>query len=425
VILGLYRILTSLAGPLIDVAIRRRAREGREDAARIAERYGRSDLPRPAGNVVWFHAASVGESMSVLPLIAALMARRPDCHPLLTTGTVSSAKLLIDRLPKGASHQFAPIDRIDCVRRFLDHWRPQAGIWVESELWPNLIVESQARGLPMALVNARLSERSYGRWRLLRGTIGTLLRSFRVVLAQTPLNAKRLVELGAPSARTIGNLKHAAPPLLADPAEVGALLGAIASRPRWLAASTHPGEEAIAGRMHRELAPRHKRLLTVIVPRHAERGPAIAAELRSLGFALARRGAGEPIGEQTEIYLADTMGELGLFYRAVPIVFVGGSLVPHGGQNPLEPARLGAAVLHGPHMTNFPDILAELQQAGACEEVGNEVALARSLDRLLEEPALLRARGAAGRRAAQERAEVVTAVLDAITPILPGEHARP
>ncbi|MBD0270815.1 MAG: 3-deoxy-D-manno-octulosonic acid transferase [Acetobacteraceae bacterium] len=369
-----WRWAATAAAPLLRPYLRWRATRGKEVAARLAERRG-NGAARPPGRLLWLHAASVGETLSLLPLLEALAARAPDLGVLLTTGTATAAALLARRLPPALAdrvqHRFAPLDVPRWVDRFLAGWRPDAGALVESELWPNLIRAARRRGVPLALVNARFSERSSRRWlRWAPGLARELLSSLSPVLAQTPADAARLGAAGARLALCLGNLKDAAAPLPADPAELARLRGAVGGRPVFLAASTHPGEEAIVLDAHRRAAASGlPDLLTVIVPRHPHRGPAIAAEAAAGGMAVARRAAGEVPGPGTAVHVADTLGELGLFYRLAGVCLVGGSLVPHGGQNPLEPARLGCPILLGPHTANFAEPVARLLAAGGALRV--------------------------------------------------------
>lgn len=384
--LGLYRLLTVLLGPAVAVYLRRRQRAGREHPERMVERFGHAGRARPAGPLIWIHAASVGEALSVLPLIDLLAARPQAPAILLTTGTVTSARLMAERLPAGAIHQFVPVDVPGAVKRFLDHWRPDLALWLESEFWPNLIRATRARGTPMLLVNARLGHRSYRRWRRLPGIIRPVLACFSLCLAQSRAEAERLIELGAPQARYGGNLKAAASPLPADETALADLQAILGDRPRWLAASTHDGEEVIAGDCHQRLKTDFPGLLTTIVPRHPERGGAIRDALTVRGLVVAQRSASQMPDDATDIYLADTLGELGLFYRLNDIAFIGGSLVPHGGQNPLEAARLGCAILHGPHVFNFAETVGELTAAGAAHMVADGAALAAEVAALLAAP---------------------------------------
>ena len=367
-----WRWAAAAAPPLLRPYLRWRAARGKEIAARLPERRG-GGAARPPGRLLWLHAASVGETLSLLPLLEALAARAPDLGVLVTTGTATSAALLERRLPPALAarvrHRFAPLDVPRWVERFLAGWRPDAGALVESELWPNLIRAARRRGVPLALVNARFSERSARRWRRWApGLARDLLSALSPVLAQTPADAARLGAAGARLALCLGNLKDAAAPLPVDPVELARLREAVGGRPVFLAASTHPGEESIVLDAHRRaVASGLPGLLTVIVPRHPHRGPAVAAQAG--GLPTARRAAGEMPGPGTAVYVADTLGELGLFYRLAGACLVGGSLVPHGGQNPLEPARLGCPILLGPHTANFAEPVARLLAAGGALRV--------------------------------------------------------
>ena len=408
-ILALYRAATTIGEPLISAFLRRRMDDGKEDASRFPERQGIAGRSRPPGRLVWLHAASVGEAVSVLPVLERIQAR-PDMVALLTTGTVASAELMAGRLPAGAIHQYVPVDRPAWVRRFLDHWRPDLALWLESEFWPNLLTETSARGIPMVLLNGRVSPRSFARWRRYPGLARRLLQVFELCLGQTELDAERLRLLGARRVAAAGNLKFAAPPLPVDEAGLTAMKRALGTRPCWLAASTHAGEEAIVGAVHRALKPRFPGLLTIIVPRHPTRGRSIAGELTASGLTVARRGAGEPVTAATDILLADTIGELGLFMRMAPIVFMGKSLVQGGGQNPLEPARLGASILFGPMMDNFDQVASRLEAAKAAHLVRDQSGLTEAVAARLADPELV---GREGRRAS-ELAAAEAGVLDSI-----------
>ena len=336
----------------------------------------------------------------------------------MTTGTVTSAKLMSQRLPEGVIHQFVPLDHLSWVRRFLDHWRPDAALWVESELWPNLLSEAQERQIPLALVNARMSPGSFKNWRRLPGGLKSLLSAFELCLAQDDAQAERLRTLGAPKVLSVGNLKYAAEALPCDQRELSGLWEKIGRRPLWLAASTHPGEEEQLAEAHGQLREEHPGLLTLLVPRHAERGDAIAKLLGDRGLYVAQRSRGEEPDGETDVFLADTMGELGLFYRLSEIAFVGGSLVPHGGQNPLEPARLEAAILHGPHMQNFAPIVEALDRAGGAKQVADASELAEALHQLLNDSGQRRRMAEAARAVASAQEDVLERVLDALSPLL-------
>jgi 3-deoxy-D-manno-octulosonic-acid transferase len=414
--LRLYRGGSALLGPFTGLVLRQRARRGKEEPTRLGERRGESSQRRPAGRLAWLHGASVGETLSLLPVAERLVQR--GLSVLITSGTVTSARLVERRLPVGAIHQFVPIDVPRYVRRFLDHWRPDLVLIAESELWPNLIVEADKRSIPMVLVNARMSERSFQRWQRLLPMISALLARFDLCLAQTAGDADRLARLGAPRVDVVGNLKFDAPAPPADPLRVSALTGLIGGRPVWIAASTHPGEEEQIVAVHGALVQHFPGLLTIIAPRHPNRGEAVAAIATDTGLRTAMRSRGlEPDGA-TDVYVADTIGELGLFYRVAPIVFMGGSLVPHGGQNPIEPGKLGAAILHGPHVHNFAEVFAALDRDGGSVAVNDAQGLANALGRMLADTPRLRAMSRAAAETVDQLGGAVERTVLAVDPFL-------
>jgi 3-deoxy-D-manno-octulosonic-acid transferase len=406
--LRLYRGLGRALGPLLRAYLGWRRARGKEDPARFAERLGAASRPRPPGPLVWLHAASVGEATSSLALVARLLAERPDIGVLVTTGTVASAATMAARLPQGAIHQYVPVDHPRWVERFLDHWRPDLALWLESELWPNLVSATRARGIPMALLNGRLGARSFARWQRWPRLAAAIVGAFDLVLGQDEAQADRFRRLGARRALSLGDLKAGADPLPFDPAELARLQEAVRGRPLWLAASTQPGEEAIVAEAHRRLAERFPNLLTVLAPRH----PARADEVAALLPGVARRSLGE--APSAPFYLVDRLGELGLFYRLAGIVFVGGSLVPKGGHNPLEPALLDCAILMGPDRANCAAIAAELGVA----EVADAASLADAVGRLLADPAERARRAGAAAQAAARHRGVLDRVLAELGPFL-------
>jgi 3-deoxy-D-manno-octulosonic-acid transferase len=425
-----WTVAATLLAPVLRLNLRRRAAKGREIASRLAERRGIDPTPRPAGPLLWMHAASVGETLSILPVLEAL---RHRAKVLLTTGTVTSQTLLDQRIPEyglagDVLHRFAPLDVPPWVERFLSHWRPDAACFVESELWPNQVAACQAMGIPMMLVNARMSARSFGRWRYVPGLARQVLGGFTRVQARGEQDAERLRALGALRVESPGDLKFAAPPLPVDQAECDRLSCALAGRPVWLASSTHPGEEILIADAHHELARIYPGLLTIIAPRHPNRGPALAAELNA-----PRRAAGQDPPGDAGIWIADTVGELGLWYRLARIAFVGRSLVaPGGGQNPLEPARLGCAIAVGPHTGNFNDHVALLRDAGGLVEVADAPALARFVSGMLDNPGQRRRLGehaaASVRRHADlpaHTAEALLSLLAARPTISPADEREP
>src|SRR5215831_578856 len=381
--LSAYRIVAAAGAALAGQWLERRLARGKENPDRIAERRGEPGAVRPLGPLVWVHGASVGEFLAVAPLVERIRAR--GLTVLMTTGTVTSAELAERRLPPGAIHQFIPLDVPRFITRFLDYWHPDLALFVESDLWPNVILSASAHQIPMILVNGRMSERSYRRWHYFPKTVETLLRRFDLCLVRSPDDARRFGALGAPRISITGNLKFDVPALPVDVRKLAALTDATRGRIVLVAASTHPGEESVVVDAHHRLKVTFPNLLTIIAPRHPERGPAIAevAATAHLRAALRSRGASPACG--IDIYVFDTLGELGLIYRLAPIVFMGGSLVRHGGQNPIEAAKLGTAILHGPHVWNFADIYSALDAARGAEEIPEPAKLTAGFGALLSD----------------------------------------
>ncbi len=378
-----YKIATTVLSPLITLWLKMRLRKGKESKARFRERFGYSKLPRPKGLLVWLHAASVGETNSVLLLIEQLKANFPDIHILLTTGTVTSAQLIAKRNPKNVIHQFVPVDTDDATNRFLRKWRPDIGFWVESELWPNLVVNAKARGCFMIIINGRMSLNSFNSWQKYAVLmIFKMLSCFDLVFAQSEEDGQRFKSLGARDVRCLGNLKYDAATLTCNEEELFSMHNDIGYRQVWLAASTHEGEEEQVAKAHATLTANNPDLLTIIAPRHPERGRAIAELLSAYGK-VALRSRKDKITPETKFYIANTLGEMGLFYRLCEVVFMGGSLVPHGGQNPLEPARLRCCVLSGNNTENFSDIYSEMEKQNIYIKVQNAGELAKEVGMLL------------------------------------------
>lgn len=418
-LLSLYQAGTTALGPLVALYLARRMAHGKEDRDRFAERQGHASRARPPGPLVWVHAASNGEAISMLSLIDRLLVERPSLSVLVTTGTVTSARLLAHRLPADrAWHQYVPVDRPTYVRRFLDHWRPDLALWVESELWPNLVSETDRYGIPLLLLNGRMSLRSFRGWQRVPGLIGSLLACFELCLAQDEVQAERFRGLGAAAAGTVGDLKTAAAPLPFDENELARIAARAADRPLWLAASTHQGEEEAAAEAHRGLRRERPGLLTIIAPRHPSRADAITAMLEQRGLTVTRRSRGEVLDSSTDVYLADTLGELGLFYRLAGIAFIGGSLTPMGGHNPLEAALLDCAILHGPDMSNCAAMAQNLDSVGATILVHDAAELTAAIRRLLNDPVERAARAAAAGGVAANNRAVLDAVLQQIAPWL-------
>ena len=389
--LRLYGLAARVTEPVAPLLLRRRAGRGKEDPARLAERLGRSLIERPQGPLVWLHAVSVGEGLSLLPLVERLANERPDLALLVTSGTRTSAELLAHRLPAGVIHQYVPIDGPRAARRFLEHWRPDLGVFAESELWPNLLHAAKSRGARLALLGARVSAGAAKGWDRFPGSAAAMLALFDLIWAQDGRTRDWIEAHRVPVAGEF-DLKRLAEPLPVDEAALEAARTAVGARKVVVAASTHPGEEALAAGALVQLAPAP---LLIIVPRHPERGAEIAESFAGAGWRVARRSAGEPPGPDIDLYVADTVGELGLFYRLADVALVGGSLIEGlAGHNPLEAARLGKPVISGPHVDSFAEVYAELLAARAVL-IGKDAAeLATGLRALIQEPGLARALGA-------------------------------
>jgi 3-deoxy-D-manno-octulosonic-acid transferase len=417
-LLGTYNILMRVSTPFLQRYLQKRARAGKEDTARAGERCGVAGVPRPIGRLVWFHAASVGESLSLLSLIAQTRKTYPDMHVLVTTGTVTSAKLMAERLPAGSIHQYVPVDHPNWVARFLDYWQPDLALWAESEFWPNLLLAMQERGIPAVLLNARMSVDSFRTWSRVKKTAAKLLSTFDLCLAQNAAEADRLKKLGAKHVKVSANLKYAAVPLPFDQAALENIQAQTGDRPLLLWASTHAGEETMAMRVHQALAPQTPDLLTIIVPRHPARGGEITADITAAGLAVSRRSADDALTPQTQIYIADTLGELGLFYHLCKHVVMGGSFADVGGHNPIEPAQYGDVIFFGPMTYNFLTIMEDFRQAKAVVEVRDEADLIAKLRPVMTTPDVYAAIGTAAATMTGEKASVVDAVMVELMPFL-------
>lgn len=413
--LAAYRAATSVVGPFAGLWLGARADKGKEDKARLGERFGRYARTRPAGVLVWLHAASVGESGVALSLIEAMSARDPSLSFLLSTGTRTSADLVARRGLPRVTHVYAPLDRGSVVRRFLDHWRPDLGVFVESEIWPNLILAAEARAVPLALVNGRMSPSTLQRWRDLPKAGARLLKAFAFVSAADLRTSEALGSVRGSPAPALGNLKLAAPALRVDASARETLANEIGARPLWLAASTHPGEDEIVLAAHARIRAEAPDALLVIAPRHPERGATIA----TLANNAPRRSKFEPIG-QAPVYVADTLGELGLFYDLAPVALVAGSLrADLKGHNPIEPAKLDAAILSGPYVESFQDLFEALTAAGGVTTVNDAASIAAAVTGLWRDEAARAAQIAAARGVIAHGVEAFDATVSALFALLP------
>lgn len=417
--LALYQGASDALAPATRLFLSMRERQGKEDPTRRNERLGCPTIARPKGPLVWVHAASVGETNAVAPVIDEISSRMPGLRFLLTTGTVTSAAVAQQRLAGRAFHQYVPLDIPAYAERFLDHWKPGLAIFTESEIWPNLILQTEKRSVPLALVNGRMSPRSLRRWQRNLSIAEPLFSRFSLILAQNDRLARGFSLLGARNVQAVGNLKIDAPAPPVDREELRKLEAALGNRPRFVAASTHEGEEAIIADAHRTLSVQMPGLCTILAPRHPDRGPGIADALSKLGLTVHRRSADGAPKPSTDIYVADTIGELGTFYALSPVAFIGGSLVPHGGQNPIEAVRRGAAVLVGPFSQNFSEEYRTLIKKGGAVEVRNAGELARVLSRLIADEVEARTMREKAGAAVSSLSGALERTVNALAPYLP------
>lgn len=413
-LLSIYQRLTPFLTGGVLAYLRHRLKKGKEDPNRLNERLGKASVLRPKGPIIWFHGASVGEAVSLLPLLYRIRSQFPHMTPLVTTGTVTAATVIIKVLPEGCLHQYSPLDVPVWIERFLTYWQPDIAVFVESEFWPNLILTCRAQNIPLYLINAHLSEKSYHSWRRFPSIIGRLLSCFEVCLAQSATIAKRLLDLGAPPSkvRVCGNLKFAADPLPYDTTEFTKIQSAVQGRPLWIAASTHSGEEILIGEAHSLIKEALPNALTIIIPRHSHRGEEIVKELVAKGLQVARRSCQQAIQPSTDVYLVDTMGELGLFYRLSDVAFIGGTFVPIGGHNPIEAALLDCALIWGPYIHNQIEICDVLEPAASLVTTKEE--LAETVQWLLTEEIVRKNKIKTARHLLKTQAHVLENVIEAL-----------
>ena len=378
--LSAYRFGGIAVYPFIGPYLTVRAAKGKEDGSRKLERSGYASANRPQGPLIWFHAASVGETSAVIPLIREI--RRRDIHVILTTGTITSAKVAHERLGAEVIHQYVPLDLKPAIRRFLDYWQPDCAIFAESEIWPTTIMELGRRRIPQILVNARMSDRSYARWSKHPSLAEALFENLALVVAQSDLDAERFRDLGAVQVIKSGNLKVDTDAPSYDAPTLASYMKQIGGRKTWAAVSTFEGEEGAAASVHNMLK-EHNGQLTIIVPRHPERCDAIEAMLVEQGLKVARRTRNDILSADVDVFLGDTIGEMGLYLRMTEVAFMGKSLFNEGGQNPLEPAMLGCAILTGGHVQNFRDAYQVLARRGSARMVRDTEMLARGVHYLL------------------------------------------
>ena len=417
-----YRFLTYLSAPILKIILQARLSKGKELPSRYLEKTSNIRKNRPEGALYWVHGASVGEAQSALILINKITETTPDIHILVTTGTVTSAELMAKKLPKNAFHQFYPLDHPGWVKKFLDHWKPDAVLWMESELWPNMLHAIHGRQIPAALINARMSEKSFKAWRRFPKLAKETIQAFEKILCQTDTDQRYYQQLGAKHTFVTDNLKYSASPLSCDIEDLNDLTKACAGRPMWVYASTHNGEEQIAHKIQKSLVEKWPDLLTIIVPRHPERRQEIKAKCAPYDLKTIYRGENKALPDkECQIYIADTLGELGLFYALSPIACIGRSLSLDGGggHNPIEAAQLGRAVLHGENIQNLKEIYDEMHEHNAAISVKTASELESTLITLLKDDRALKALQDAGLTFANKKTNVINTVLTELYPLLP------
>lgn len=414
-LIKIYNTLIRILYPLvISRYIKKRKANGKEDIKRFNERIGKPQKKRPEGKLIWFHGASVGESISMLPLINKLLELYPTAHVMVTTGTLTSADIMAKRLPERAFHQYITIDNPKFTNRFIKHWQPDLVLWFESDFWPAMLSTIKKKNIPLILVNGRISNKSFKRWQQFDFISKELLNCFTFCLGQSEEDAYRLRVLGAKDSMCLGNLKYAGLPIPINEKDKEELQKEIGNRPTWLVGSTHDDEETKIGRKLKDIQKQVSNLLTIIAPRHPTRGEEIQKALTELGFKTALRSKGEKIGKETEIYIADTIGEMGLWYSLCPIVFIGGSLIPHGGQNFMEPSRMKKAVMVGPYMHNFTDAMNRAKKADAIIQVSDADELKDMVIQLLTDKDLLEAKMSLAYNWANSENKVLDSILEKV-----------
>ncbi len=411
----IYNTLITILYPLvIKRYINKRKENGKEDIKRFNERIGRPVHKRPEGRLIWLHGASVGESVSMLPLIQKIIETYPDVYVMVTTGTVTSADVMNKRLPERAFHQYIPIDNPMFTTRFVKYWNPDVVLWFESELWPAMLSSIKRKNIPLILINGRISNKSFKRWQQFDFISKELLACFTLCLGQSEEDAYRLKVLGANNAICLGNLKYSGLPLPVDENKKKEILTSIKERPLWLASSTHDDEEVRLAKTHQRLLETIPELFLIIAPRHPNRGAEIKEKIEALGLNVALRSADEKITAKTNVYIADTIGEMGLWYEIANLVFIGGSLIPHGGQNFMEPSRVRDAVIVGPYMHNFTDAMNRAKKADGIMQVNDTTELEELLSQLLQNKELLEAKRSLAYNWATGEAKVLDGIMNKV-----------
>ncbi len=374
----LYKFFCFSMFPLILTFYMVRKFRGKEDLYRFSERKGLATIDRPNGKLVWLHCASVGEAQSALPIIKKLI-KEIDANFLITTGTISSYQIIKKRVPKKVYHQYIPIDLNRYNKRFLKYWNPDLVLWFESELWPNILLLLQERNIKHLIINARMSEKSFQKWKYFPSTAKKILSGFDLCITQSKEDSIKFKFFGTENVIDLVNIKYFVPKLDVESDQLKFFTNSFKGRKVWLAASTHEGEELLVADIHISLSKKIPNLLTIIAPRHPNRRKSIEKMLLEKKLDFSIRSRGEIPDFKTDIYLADSIGEMGLWYSICKIVFLGKSIIGKGGQNPIEPSLFGCAVICGSHVENFSEVVRELLnveaiiQIDSMEDIQNEL----------------------------------------------------
>ena len=380
-----YKLLTYLFYPFAPFFLFLRKLKKKEHSIRYKEKLSQINTPRGEGFLIWFHVASVGEAMSILPLIENFEQDGKIKRILITSITVSSAEVLKKKFNKNTKviHQFLPFDILKYVKKFLKHWSPNLSIFIDSEIWPNLIFQIKERNIPLLMVNGKISKKTFSKWKFLKNFSKKIFEKFDLCIVANNETENYLKILGAQNIKNYGNLKFANTKLNSNNNLNSAFLNKIKNRKIWCAASTHPSEEIFCAKTHLMLKKNYNNILTIIIPRHVDRIKTINDELSNLNLTISLFSKFDQMNTDTDILLIDSYGEASKFYNISKCVFLGKSLIKSltndGGQNPIEPSRLGCKIFHGPNVSNFTEIYEYLKSLGVADQVSSPEELNQSL----------------------------------------------
>ena len=378
--LFLYRIFINIVIFFSPLIILIRILKGKEDPSRFKEKFSFFSKRKKGGKLIWFHGASVGEILSIVPLIQKLEKNKDIGQILVTSNTLSSSKIFISLKLKKTIHQFYPIDNTYFVNKFLKYWSPSVAIFVDSEIWPTMLTNIKSKSISLVLLNARINKKSFRKWSRLGLITKKLFNKFDLCLPSSNESRRHLNLLGAKNIKYIGNLKFTESEInrvILD----GNLKKYLSSKKIWCASSTHNMEEKICAKVHQKLKVKYKDLLTIIIPRHIHRTEEIIDDIKKLGLRIHTHDSKNKIDSKTDIYLVNSFGQTKSFFKICKTVFLGGSIIKHGGQNPLEAVRYGCEILHGPHVWNFDEIYTLLKKYNVSNKILNSNQLALKVDK--------------------------------------------